>query len=213
MGRSRGGSPLSASSPLRRAGGAFAAARSRRRSGTDGLVPVLHVHPVLSSPLSVFQCSLLSPCCSLSVGSAPPPGPAPSSHVVLLLSHPVFCCDVVELGTYGKLKYYHSMTEEGKDDRLLALRRRHHSSFHPFFRLHGHGLSVCLSFCSPTGRVAVVTPSFLLRSHLSVCSSSQCLWRLRLFLREEAGVPGCSRRLPDLLLWVTHPPAGCVSGG
>ncbi|MEQ2220772.1 hypothetical protein ILYODFUR_008920 [Ilyodon furcidens] len=26
----------------------------------------------------------------------------------------VFCCDVVELGTYGKLKYYHSMTEEGK---------------------------------------------------------------------------------------------------
>lgn len=28
----------------------------------------------------------------------------------------VFCCDVVELGTYGKLKYYHSMTEEGKPE-------------------------------------------------------------------------------------------------
>lgn len=26
----------------------------------------------------------------------------------------VSVCDVVELGTYGKLKYYHSMTEEGK---------------------------------------------------------------------------------------------------
>lgn len=181
-------------------------ARSRRRSGTDGLVSVLHVHPVLSSPLPVFQCSLLS-------WARPRPRPRPPSHVVLLRSHPVFCCDVVELGTYGKLKYYHSMTEEGKDDRLLPLRRRHHSSFHPVFRLHGRGLSVCLSFCSPTVRVAVVTPSFLLRSHLSVWSSSHCLWRLRLFLREEAGVPGRSRRLPDLLLWVTHPPAGCVSGG
>ncbi len=26
----------------------------------------------------------------------------------------VSVCDIVELGTYGKLKYYHSMTEEGK---------------------------------------------------------------------------------------------------
>lgn len=36
----------------------------------------------------------------------------------------VFCCDVVELGTYGKLKYYHSMTEEGKPE-----------TFHYFHRL------------------------------------------------------------------------------
>lgn len=28
----------------------------------------------------------------------------------------VFYCDVVELGSYGKLKYYDTMTEEGKND-------------------------------------------------------------------------------------------------
>lgn len=27
----------------------------------------------------------------------------------------VFYCDVVELGSYGKLKYYDTMTEEGKN--------------------------------------------------------------------------------------------------
>ena len=33
----------------------------------------------------------------------------------------VFCCDVVELGTYGKLKYYHTMTEEGKSALSITL--------------------------------------------------------------------------------------------
>lgn len=32
-----------------------------------------------------------------------------------------FCCDIVELGTYGKLKYYHSMTEEGKPRKFSLL--------------------------------------------------------------------------------------------
>lgn len=56
---------------------------------------------------------------------------------------PVFCCDVVELGTYGKLKYYHSMTEEGKPLRfhylIICVSLRHPSCVsHP-----SHESDVC----------------------------------------------------------------------
>lgn len=67
---------------------------------------------------------------------------------------PVFCCDVVELGTYGKLKYYHSMTEEGKPE-----------TFHYFHRLVWLLTSFLFSiFPSPSQINTFVRPSSLVSS-------------------------------------------------
>lgn len=70
----------------------------------------------------------------------------------------VFYCDVVELGSYGKLKYYDTMTEEGKND----------------FRI------VCIGFL--LFLVSVCLPIFFKSHFLPLCMTSVTLCEL-LFLR------------------------------
>lgn len=124
---------------------------------------------------------MFSPITMLQFGgsSRPPPARLSRCSSLLPLLTLVFCCDVVELGTYGKLKYYHSMTEEGKDERLhwlLSDRRRRHSSFSSFSLAFQFA---CLCFrrfhrhqCEwPWSRHRFIFS----RSHLSVCFHSRCL--------------------------------------
>lgn len=58
----------------------------------------------------------------------------------------VFYCDVVELGSYGKLKYYDTMTEEGKNDfRIVCI-----GFFFFFFPIYGVWcLPIFFFFSSP----------------------------------------------------------------
>lgn len=108
----------------------------------------------------------------------------------------VFCCDVVELGTYGKLKYYHSMTEEGKDERLHSVRSASPSLlfFYPLLAASTAVAAWPLSLpvfaltllhrhpCEST----VVTPSFFFVL-IVLSGSAQGFWLFRVFLR--GGVP------------------------
>lgn len=72
----------------------------------------------------------------------------------------VFYCDVVELGSYGKLKYYDTMTEEGKHD----------------FKI------VCIGFLLFI--MSVACPFFFFESHfLPLCMTSVMLCELLFFLR------------------------------
>lgn len=81
---------------------------------------MLHFLQGDSERLGLSVCRLLVPCVSVCSVCCTTSGPVLFCHVHSFLLSVfrcltlVFCCDVVELGTYGKLKYYHSMTEEGK---------------------------------------------------------------------------------------------------
>jgi hypothetical protein len=85
------------------------------------------------------------------------------------------CCDVVELGSYGKLKYYDTMTEEGKNDfRIVCI------GFFFFFNLWclwpAHFFSLyCFPLCMTS--VTLCDLSFFL--HFRLVSAIVLIWNWR----------------------------------